>query len=338
MGVGAALAAPAQPASRLLTLAATVAVSAWWSFVLLARATDFHPWLRVGRAGRRRPRRPSAAGHAGGCRRRIGRPVAAGRRAGARVLAGPAAYAVQTAADAAHRLDPSRPVRPSQAPASAAAAAAASAARGGAACAAVPGRRHGPGGGFPGGGTTGTGGGPGGGCRGGGGGGGMGGLLNAATAERRAEVALLRADAAAVHLGRPPRSAPTRLGLPAGHRRLPVMADRRLQRQRPVADAGAVPAVRRRREDPLLHRRRRLGGGAAATAAAASAPQIAAWVAANFTAQTVGGVTVYDLTAPAPPRRPAASTRAGGPVLTGGRQQASPATVPRTPADPTLVT
>ncbi|GAB3864514.1 hypothetical protein GCM10027610_112990 [Dactylosporangium cerinum] len=31
----------------LLTLAGTVAISAIWSYVLLARATDFHPWLRV---------------------------------------------------------------------------------------------------------------------------------------------------------------------------------------------------------------------------------------------------------------------------------------------------
>ena len=35
---------------------------------------------------------------------------------------------------------------------------------------------------------------------------------------------------------------------------------------------------------------------AASTGGSSSSSQIAAWVAANFTAQTVGGVTVYDLT------------------------------------------
>ena len=50
--------------------------------------------------------------------------------------------------------------------------------------------------------------------------------------------------------------------------------------------------------DPLLHRwwrlrrlRRRRPGGTTSTSA-----QISSWVSANFTSQTVGGVTVYDLT------------------------------------------
>ena len=57
--------------------------------------------------------------------------------------------------------------------------------------------------------------------------------------------------------GSPRPSAPT---TPPGYQLAtgdPVMAARRLQRQRPVADAGPVPAVRGRRQGPLLHRRRR---------------------------------------------------------------------------------
>ncbi len=37
-------------------------------------------------------------------------------------------------------------------------------------------------------------------------------------------------------------------------------------------------------------------GGGAQTRGSAAAQEIAAWVAQNFTASTVGGVTVYDLT------------------------------------------
>ena len=40
------------------------------------------------------------------------------------------------------------------------------------------------------------------------------------------------------------------------------------------------------------------GGGGAASGGTSTTSQISSWVAANFTAQTIGGVTVYDLTAP----------------------------------------
>ena len=97
--------------------------------------------------------------------------------------------------------------------------------------------------------------------------GGMGGLLNGSTST--AEVtALLQTDADATP-GPRPRSAPT---TPSGYQlasEQPVMADRRLQRQRPEPDARAVPAVRRRRPDPLVHRRRRHGRRARRRAAAA---------------------------------------------------------------------
>jgi hypothetical protein len=40
------------------------------------------------------------------------------------------------------------------------------------------------------------------------------------------------------------------------------------------------------------------GGGFPSNGGSRTSAEIAAWVAANFTAQTVGGATVYDLTAP----------------------------------------
>ncbi|HEU4674955.1 MAG TPA: hypothetical protein VFS29_03140, partial [Motilibacteraceae bacterium] len=43
------------------------------------------------------------------------------------------------------------------------------------------------------------------------------------------------------------------------------------------------------------------GGGFVANGGADVGSQITAWVQANFTAQTVGGTTVYDLTAPSTP-------------------------------------
>ena len=45
------------------------------------------------------------------------------------------------------------------------------------------------------------------------------------------------------------------------------------------------------------------GGGGGATTTAAG--KISAWVQANYTPQTVGGQTVYDLTAPVSPATPA---------------------------------
>jgi hypothetical protein len=89
---------------------------------------------------------------------------------------------------------------------------------------------------------------------------------------------------------RPPSGRTTRPGTswPARSRD----GDRRIQRQRPVTDPGPVRAVRQHRQDPLLHRRvqdRRRDGGSS------NGQQITAWVEQNFTAQTVDGVTVYDL-------------------------------------------
>ena len=86
------------------------------------------------------------------------------------------------------------------------------------------------------------------------------------------------------------------------------MADRRLQRQRPVADARAVPG----RTWPRGKIHYFIGGGGFGGAAERRrqhpASEIAAWVAAHFTAQTVDGVTVYDLTATSTATSGSAST------------------------------
>ena len=53
------------------------------------------------------------------------------------------------------------------------------------------------------------------------------------------------------------------------------------------------------REDPLLHRAGGgfgAGGGGGPNAGGSTSSQIASWVESTFTAKTVDGVTVYDLT------------------------------------------
>ena len=74
----------------------------------------------------------------------------------------------------------------------------------------------------------------------------------------------------------------------------PVMADRRLQRQRPVADPRQFQQLV---SEGKIHYFIG-GGGFGVHGGSTPRSEIAAWVAANFTAQTVGGSTVYDLTAP----------------------------------------
>ena len=72
----------------------------------------------------------------------------------------------------------------------------------------------------------------------------------------------------------------------------------------PSPDARGVPGLRRRRRDPLLHRSGGGGFGGNQMGGSSASSEIAAWVAANFTATTVDGVTLYDLTAArAPPRQ-----------------------------------
>ena len=90
------------------------------------------------------------------------------------------------------------------------------------------------------------------------------------------------------------------------------MADRRLQRQRPGPTLAQFQQYVAAKADPLLHRRRTAWAAAGrrrTPAAATTPPRIAAWVADNFTATTVGGVTVYDLSRRR--QRPPRAHRAG---------------------------
>ena len=292
-------------------LAVTIAVSAWWSYHLLAMSPQFVGWLRwvvlVGGL-------VAAAGMLGSIRlpRRVA-AVSAGVALGA-ILAGPFAYAVQTASQ------PHSGSIPSAGPAIAAG-------FGG-------GRGGGPGGGgfrnppngaFPGFGTGGpnaNGGFPGfpggaapggtgqGGTTGQGGGfpggrGGMGGLLDAATVSSQMK-ALLEADAdsytwVAAAVGSQNASgyqlATGKPVMPVGGFNGSDPSPTLAQFQRWVAAkkihyfiggggfGGGGFGVR--------------GGTAGNTGGSSDSSQIAAWVAQNFTAQTVGNTTVYDLTAPA---------------------------------------
>jgi len=265
-------------------LAIALAVTAAWSYVLLERSADFLPWLApvvlaaglvvaLGllsvRSVRSVPRRVAA--------------VLAG--AGVIVaLAGPAAYAVDTAATAHTGAIPS-------------------------AGPAVVGAIGGPGGGLrggrppqggfggaPGGFGAGPGGGgfAGGGAAGGPGGGGAGGggLLNGSTASADM-VALLAADAdrytwVAATIGSNNASG---YQLATGE---PVM---------PIGGFNGTdpsPTLAQFQQDVAegkIHYFLGGGtGGGARTGGSAAAQEIAAWVEQNFTATSVGGVTVYDLT------------------------------------------
>ena len=73
--------------------------------------------------------------------------------------------------------------------------------------------------------------------------------------------------------------------------------DRRLERVGRGGDVGPVPGGRRAGPDHLLHRRWPGRWSGRPGDSDNTSRQIAAWVAANYTATTVGGQTVYDLTA-----------------------------------------
>ena len=259
-----------------------------WSFVLLAPQRDWHAVAALascwscGLVAAARACWPAAGLPRRARRRRVA------RRAGRRARPARRPYAVDTAATAAHRLDPDRRARRS------------------------PARR--PGGG-PGGGPAGLGGRRTAGSR-------RGPAARrpaAARATGRRHAAAPAAAAAAwavcstaatpsaavigaaaggrrpLHLGRRRRSA---RNTAAGYQLATERAgdgDRWLQRQRPVADAGAVPGS----TSPPGEIHYFIGGGRRSAAARAGGSngrsEIAAWVAANFTATTVGGVTVYDL-------------------------------------------
>jgi 4-amino-4-deoxy-L-arabinose transferase-like glycosyltransferase len=281
-----------------VVLAATVAVTAVWSSLLLGRSADWQPWLRPAVLGlglgaavllalsalRTLPRLLVTVGLAGA--------VGAG-------LAGPAAYAVETASTAHSGAIPS----------------AGPAVTGGG-----PGGRGGPGFGGPGGvgpGGMGPGGiGPGGVAPGGvapgvgpggvmppaggpvaGGGpalpgraGGMGGLLNARTPDAGL-VAALSADAQAYTWVAAAIGSNNAAGFQLATE-LPVMAVGGFNGSDPSPTLAQFQQyVAEGRVHYFIG-----GGGFRAVGGSADSSAIAAWVAANFEATTVGGVTLYDLT------------------------------------------
>jgi 4-amino-4-deoxy-L-arabinose transferase-like glycosyltransferase len=258
----------------LAVLAITLAVTAGWSYVLLKRSAEFLPWLApVVLAGglavalglllvRSLPGRRISAVLAG-----AGLMVA---------LAGPAAYAVDTAGTAHTGSIPS-------------------------AGPAVAGAFGGPGGGLRGGrppqggfggGFAGGPGGFGGGATGGATGGPGGGLLNGTTPSADM-IALLQADAdsytwVAATIGSNNASG---YQLATGE---PVMAIGGFNGTDP---SPTLAQFQQYVAQGKIHYFIGGGtGGGARTGGSAAAQEIANWVEQNFTATTVGGVTVYDLT------------------------------------------
>jgi 4-amino-4-deoxy-L-arabinose transferase-like glycosyltransferase len=298
-----------------LILAGTVAVSAWWSFHLLGRSADFLPWLRwvvlIGGF-------VAALGLLAALRLPARIAVATAGLALVAVLAGPAAYAVQTASE------PHTGSIPSAGPASQGGG---FGGRGGPGGGGGRGQRGGngpgmgfPGGGFPGaapggtqpggtqpggtqpggtqpGGTTGAA--PGGGTPQGDGmrGGGMGGLLDAATVSDQMR-SLLDTDAdrytwVAAAVGSQSASG---YQLATGD---PVMAIGGFNGSDP---SPTLAQFQQYVADGKIHYF--IGGGmggggrgGAGSGGSNYSSQISQWVAANFTSQTVDGVTLYDLSA-----------------------------------------
>ena len=268
-----------------LTLAAGLAATALWSVVLLGRSSTFQPWLRpavllagfaaaAGLLALGRGRLPARAGTV---------VAAAGLVA---VLAGPAAYALDTAAT------PHAGAIPSAGPA-------------------VAGARFGPGrafgrghafgqgglppGGFPGGAFGGgqpQDGFPGGfgGGQAGGGPGAMGGLLNGSRPSAEL-VALLEQDAGHYTWVAATVGANNAAGyqLATGD---PVMPIGGFNGSDP---APTLAQFQQDVRDGRIHYF--IAGGGMPGGGSGTAQQIAAWVADHFTATTVGGVTVYHLTA-----------------------------------------
>ncbi|AGZ39074.1 ArnT family glycosyltransferase [Actinoplanes friuliensis] len=289
------------------TLATAVAVSAWWSFHLLGLSPDFLPWLRwVVLAGGIL----AALGMVAALQLPARIALATAGLALVAVLAGPAAYAVQTASE------PHTGSIPTAGPevqggggfggrGGPGGGGGGRGQRGGFPGGGFPGGAF-PGGGFPGGtqggtppgGTTGTA--PGGTAQGGGmrGGGGMGGLLNAATVSDEMKSVLDKnADqytwvAAAVG-----SQSASGYQLATGD---PVMAIGGFNGSDP---SPTLAQFQQYVADGEIHyfigSGGGFGGGRGGTGSSGSnySSQISEWVTANFTAQTVDGVTLYDLTA-----------------------------------------
>ncbi|WP_289850581.1 glycosyltransferase family 39 protein [Actinoallomurus purpureus] len=302
-----------RPAAAV-TLAGAVAVTAWWSYVLLGRTPDFLPWLRIVVliGGLLAAALLASAGRAP--RRLLGAALAV---AALTAIAGPAAYAVETV-DTPHTG-----AIPTAGPSSGGPGGRPGFGRGGfggmrggqggrAQGGAFPGggfRGGGfPGGGFPGGTQQGNGNGsvpqqPGGGNlqapggnRGGGGGGmgGPGGLLNAVKPSA-ALTALLKQNTRSF----------TWVAAAAGSNNA---AGYQLATGEPVMALGGfngtdpAPSLQRFQQYVAAGRIHYFIGGSgtgmmrgANSSGSDDAQQIATWVQQHFTAKTVGGVTVYDL-------------------------------------------
>jgi 4-amino-4-deoxy-L-arabinose transferase-like glycosyltransferase len=292
-----------------VSLAVAIAVTAWWSYHLLALSPTFLPWLRwvvligglvaaVGvLASLRLPARIAA--------------VSAGVALAA-VLAGPAAYAVQTASQ------PHAGSIPTAGPATqggrGGGPGGGGRARGGFNGGGGPGGFPG-GGAFPGGGTGQPGGGTGqpggtgtqpggttagqnGGAMGGGmrGGGGMGGLLGAATVSNEMK-ALLQENAGSYTWTAAAIGSQNASGyqLATGD---PVMAVGGFNGSDPSPTLAQFQQYVQAGKIHYFIGGSLGGGGGNSTGGSNDSSQISAWVAANYTAKTVGNTTVYDLTAP----------------------------------------
>jgi 4-amino-4-deoxy-L-arabinose transferase-like glycosyltransferase len=295
---------------RNLVLAGTLLVTVGWAYVLLGRSAEFQPWLRtavvVVGAGAAVAlvvlHMLRGYGHSGARLRSILPPAARVVTvvAIAAALAAPLAYSVDTAA-AAHTgsipsagpaVQGSGPGGGGRGPGGA----------GGAGGPANGGQPFGGRGGTPpgttggangaaNGGANGTGnGGPGGmGGRGAGGGGGLGGLLSAGTPSADL-VSLLTADADSYTWVAAAVGANNAAGIQLGTG-LPVMAIGGFNGSDP---APTLEQFQQYVADGKVHYF--IGGGGMSANGGSSASQdIATWVSENYEAQTVGGVTVYDL-------------------------------------------
>jgi 4-amino-4-deoxy-L-arabinose transferase-like glycosyltransferase len=249
----------------LLVLGGSVAVTAVWSYILLSRASDFHPWLRVGVliAG--------ALGAAGILlSQQLGRSLrlAAAALALFAILGGPLAYSLNTAATA--HTGSIVTAGPTVA-----------------------------GGGFPGGGGFNGGGAgrnfPAGGAfagRGGGGGGGMGGLLNATTPSGEVVAALQQDSAKYTWV-----AAAVGSNNASGYQlatELPVMAIGGFNGSDP---APSLEQFQQYVKEGKIHYF--VGGsgpGGRSNGGSSVSAEIADWVQANYTATTIGNTTLYDLT------------------------------------------
>ena len=113
-----------------------------------------------------------------------------------------------------------------------------------------------------------------------------------------------------LHLGRGGGRVELRGRLPAGQRAAGD-GDRRLQRQRPEPDPGAVQGLRRGGPDPLLHRQRRRWA-AGCPPAARPAPRSPRWVEQQLHRDAPSTASPSTTCRPAPGERPAAESQPHG--------------------------